>query len=118
MQIQFHIRGLNLSPTLRRQFEPPLEGLKSLISISAAAVVLEHRRDDLPPFRAYACLAVPGPDIHADARDYTLEAAWLKVTTAMRRQVLQHRSRQAARVKGNGQVHARASRLPSLVAAR
>ena len=118
MEIQFHIRGLNVNPGFRRRFEQTLEGLQRLISVSVAAVVLEHRRDDLPPFRAYACLAVPGPDIHADARDHTLEAAWLKVTTALRRQIVQRKSRQAARVKGNGTVRAPRSLLKGLVAGR
>ena len=50
MEIQFHIRGLNVNPGFRRRLEQPLEGLQSLISISAAAVVLDHRRDDPPAF--------------------------------------------------------------------
>jgi len=118
MEIQFHIRGLNVNPGFRRRLEQTLEGLHPLISISAAAVVLNHRRDDPPAFRAYVSLAVPGPDIHAEARDYTLAAAWLKVATALRRQIEWRKSRQDARVKRNGHVRARTSRLPSLVAAR
>ena len=117
MKIQFHIRGLNVNPGFRRRLEQTLEGLGQLISVSGAAVVLDHRRDGLPAFRAYVSLAVPGPDIHAEAHDHTLEAAWLKVATALRRQIEQRKSRQDARVKRNGRVHARASRLPSLVAA-
>lgn len=118
MQIQFHIRGLNLAPAFRRRFEAPLERLQELISISAAAVVLEQRRDEMPPFRAYASLAVPGPDIHADSRDHTLQAAWLKVTTALRRKIERRKSRQHVRLKRNGHVCARASRLQHLFGAR
>jgi ribosome-associated translation inhibitor RaiA len=118
MEIQFHIRGFNVDPGFRRRLEQQLEGLQRLISVSVAAVVLDHRRDDPPAFRAYVSLAVPGPDIHAAARDHTLEAAWLKVATALRRQIEQRKSRPDARVKRNGQVYGRASRLPSLVGAR
>jgi ribosome-associated translation inhibitor RaiA len=118
VQIHFHVRGLKLSPALRHRFEPPLERLQGFITISAAAVVLEHRRDDRPPFRAYASLAVPGPDIHADARDHTLEAAWLKVTTALRRQIGQRKSEQNARLKNNGHVYARAGRLQHILGLR
>jgi ribosome-associated translation inhibitor RaiA len=103
MKTQFHIRGLNVSADLRRWLEQPLERLQSLISVSAAGVVLEHRRDDAPAFRAFALLAVPGPDIHAEARDHTLEAAWLKVTTALRKQIEQRKSKQIARIKSNRQ---------------
>jgi ribosome-associated translation inhibitor RaiA len=118
VQIQLHIRGLNVSPAFRRRFELPLERLQHLIPISAAAVVLEHRRDDRPAFRAYVSLAVPGPDIHTEARDHTLEAAWLKVATGLRRQIEQRKSRQDARVKRNGHVRARAGRLQSVAGAR
>jgi ribosome-associated translation inhibitor RaiA len=101
MKTQFHVRGLNVSVDLRRWLEQPLERLQSLIPVSAAAVVLEHRRDDAPPFRAFALLAVPGPDIHAEARDHTLEATWLKVTTGLRKQIEQRKSKQIARIKSN-----------------
>lgn len=103
MKTQFHIRGLNVNADLRRWLEQPLERLASLISITAAAVVLEYRRDAAPAFRAFASLAVPGPDIHAEARDHTLEAAWLKVTAALRKQIEQRKARQQPRLKGHRQ---------------
>lgn len=110
MQIQFYIRGLNINPAFRRRFEQPLEGLRSLIAISAAAVVLEHRRDDALPLRAYVSLAVPGPDIHADARAHTLEAAWLKVTDDLRKQIEHRQSRRKARAKSKRQMPLSTSR--------
>ena len=110
MNIQFHIRGLNDNSDLRRRLLQPLERLQSLISISAAAVVLEQRRDEAPSFRAFVSLAVPGPDIHAEARDHTLEAAWLKVITELRKQIEQRKARQGTRVKRNGHLRAQAIR--------
>ena len=104
MEIQYHIRGLNINPAFRRRFEQPLEGLQSLIAISAAAVVLEHRREDALPFRAYVSLAVPGPDIHDDARAHTLEAAWLKVTGGLRKQIERRQRRRKARAKSKRQM--------------
>jgi ribosome-associated translation inhibitor RaiA len=101
MKTQFHIRGLNGSADMRRWLKQPLERLQSLIPVSAAAVVLEHRRDEAPAFRAFALLAVPGPDVPAEARDHTLGAAWLKVTTALRKQIKQRKSKQIARIKSN-----------------
>jgi ribosome-associated translation inhibitor RaiA len=103
MKIQFHIRGLNANADLRRWLEQSLERMESLISVTAAAVVLEHRRDEAPTFRAYVSLAVPGPDIHADARDHTLEAAWLKVTAGLRKQIEQRTSRQQIRSEAGRQ---------------
>ena len=106
MKIQFHCRGLSVSARLRHWLEQPLEQLQSLISVTTAAVLLEHRQEDAPAFRALALLAVPGPDIHAEARDHTLEAAWLKVITALRKQIEQRKARQGARVKRNGHLRA------------
>jgi len=103
MKIQFHIRGLSVKAGLRRWLEQPLERLESLISVAAAAVVLEHRRDGAPAFRAFVSLVVPGPDIHAEARDHTLEAAWLKVTAALRKQIEKRKAHQQPRLKGQRQ---------------
>ena len=109
MKSQFHIRGLNVNAGLRRELEQALEGLQDLILVSAAAVVLEYERHNAPAFRAFVLLAVPGPDIHAEARDHTLEATWLKVTAALRKQIEQRKSQQGARLKRN-----RPLRAPSI----
>lgn len=97
MKSQFHVRGLNVNTGLRHRLEKTLEGMQQLVSISDAAVVLEHERDNAPGFRVCVLLAVPGPDIHAEARDYTLEAAWLKVITGLRKQIQQRKKRQRTR---------------------
>jgi ribosome-associated translation inhibitor RaiA len=110
MNTQFHILGLNASNDLRRRLLQPLERLQDSIPISAAAVVLEYRRDDAPAFRAHVSLAVPGPDIHAEARDHTLEAAWLKVSTALRKQIEQRKARQDARLKTDAHLRAESVR--------
>jgi len=110
MKIQFHILGLNLNANLRRWLEQPLERLQSLIPVTVAAVVLEHRQDDAPSFRAFVSLAVPGPDIHAEARDHTLEAVWLKVTTALRQQIERRKTGQQLRHKGHRRYPLTASR--------
>src|SRR5215813_8814790 len=97
MKVQFHILGHNVHAGQRQRLEQTLEELQVLISISDAAVVLEHERDSAPAFRVLVLLAVPGPDIHAEARDHTLDAAWLKVITRLRKQIRQRKSRQRPR---------------------
>src|SRR5262245_41927611 len=104
MKNQFHILGLNDNPRLRRRLLQPLERLQKLISISGVAVVMERRREETPAFRAYASLAVPGPDIHAEAHDYTMLAAWLKVTTALRKQIERRKNRPKTRLKNDRQL--------------
>jgi len=110
MKIQFHVRGVRENARLRHRLQQPLERLATRISIGAAAVVVERQSSVAPSFRAYALLAVPGPDIHAEARDHTLEAVWLKVTAALSKQVEERKSRQKMRLKTNGHVRARARR--------
>ena len=113
VKTQFHIRGFNVNAGLRRRLEHSLEQLESITSVTAAAVVLEHRRDDAPPVNAYVSLAVPGPDINAEACDHTLEAAWLRVTIALRRQIEQRKARQQPRLKGHRQHPLKDSRWSS-----
>jgi len=97
MNIRFYIRGLDLRADSRRGLQDSLERLQGLVAVSDAAIVLEHQREAAPAFRAYVSLAVPGPDIHAEAHDHTLQAAWLKVTNRLRKQIEQRKSRQQTR---------------------
>jgi ribosome hibernation promoting factor len=97
MRIQFHIRGLNISAGSRRWLEQSLEELRDRISVSFAVAVLDHTRNGGPPFTVRVHLAVPGPDIHAEARDHTLQAAWRKVCKNLEKQIDRRKSRQAAR---------------------
>ena len=101
MKIQFRIRGLNANAALRAWLQQQLERLHQLIPVSFAEVVLERVPDSAPAFRAHVHLAVPGPDIHAAARDHTLEAAWLKVTKKLRQQIERRTTRKEARLKGS-----------------
>jgi ribosome-associated translation inhibitor RaiA len=99
MKILFYTRGFNVRKHSRQLLEQPIEQLQDLVSITRTAVVLERRREDAPAFRAFVSLAVPGPDIHAEARDHTLKAAWLKVTAALRKQIEKRKAKQLARIK-------------------
>ena len=110
MKIQFRIRGLNASASLRAWLEQQLERLHSLIPVTTAEVVLERARDNAPAFRAHVHLAVPGPDIHAAARDHTLEAVWLKVAKNLRQQIERRKTRQQLRLKSHRQHPLTASR--------
>ena len=103
MKIQIQIRGLNANASLRAWLEKQLERLHSLIPVSTAEVVLEREQNNAPAFHAQVHLAVPGPDIHAEARDHTLEAVWLKVAKKQRQQIERRKSCQQLRHKGHGQ---------------
>jgi hypothetical protein len=104
MKIQFYIHGFKDNPDVRHWLQQPLERLASQVTVHAAVVVVQHDLTSAPPFRASALLAVPGPDIHADAQDHTFEAVWLKVTASLRKQIGRRKARQVSRVKRNGHV--------------
>jgi ribosome-associated translation inhibitor RaiA len=99
MKIQYELRGLNPRAVTNRPMDRHLERLGRLIPISLAEVVLEHQRNAAPAFGASADLAVPGPDIHAAARDHTLEAAVLKVARRLEKQIEARQNRQQLRLK-------------------
>ena len=82
-----------------------MNSLDRLIPISSAQVVLEHQRNTAPAFCASVDLAVPGPDIHAAARDHTLEAAVLKVARRLEEQIEARKNRQQLRLKSRQQCH-------------
>ena len=104
MKIQFHIVGLNVSAGLRRWLEGSLGKLEALISITGVAVVLEHPRGAAPGFRASVHLTVPGPDFHAKASDYTVQAAILKVVKNLKKQIRARQSRRADKRNTNVQL--------------
>jgi len=100
MKIQYHLRGLKPRAMIDRPMDQHLERLDRLIPISSAQVVLEHQRNAAPAFSAAVDLAVPGPDIHAAARDHTLAAVVLKVARRLEEQIEARKSRQQLRLKG------------------
>ena len=110
MRIQFDIRGMNDEDGLRRQVEADLKTLNRHLAVASAQVGLQHEREVTPAYQAVATLAVPGPDIHAAARDHTWPAAWQKVVARLREQIEQRRSRQTARQKGQPRIHSPADR--------
>jgi nucleotide-binding universal stress UspA family protein/ribosome-associated translation inhibitor RaiA len=99
MKIQYLLRGLPPRVVTDRPLDPHLERLDRLIAIDSAQVMLEHQPNAAPAFCASVDLAVPGPDIHAAARDHTLEAAVLKVARRLEDQIESRKNRQQLRLK-------------------
>jgi ribosome-associated translation inhibitor RaiA len=78
--------------------------LQDLAAIVSARITLERQREVTPGFRVFVTLEVPGPDFHAEARDYTLQAALLKVIDNLRRQMQSRKNRQLDRRKHNSKL--------------
>ena len=100
MKAVFHILGFKADAQFRDQLVSELQDLNDLIPIAYANISLARQHDSTPPFQAVVLLGVPGPDIHAAARDHTWPAAWLKVVARLREQIEDRQSRQQARQKG------------------
>jgi ribosomal subunit interface protein len=94
-------RGLDARPSWRGWAESQLKRLQSLAAIGLARVTLERQHKVKPAFRVFTLLEVPGPNVHAEARDHTLQAALLKVVKDLERQMRRRRSRRADRRKTN-----------------
>ena len=105
MKVVFHILGLEADEQVRHQLASELHDLNHLIPIAHAEISLARQLDSTPPFQAVVLLGVPGPDIHAAARDHTWRAAWIKVIARLREQMEDRQSRQQARHKSPRDLH-------------
>jgi ribosome-associated translation inhibitor RaiA len=74
--------------------EEQFNRLKAAAAIGTASVALEQRHEMKPSFRMQALLAVPGPDIHAEVREHTFQAALRKVIAELSRQIQARKSKQ------------------------
>jgi ribosome-associated translation inhibitor RaiA len=110
LNINLSYRGLNPRAIWHRLVEAHMRKLDGLAAILSARITLERQRDVKPAFRVFATLEVPGPDFHAESRDYTIQAALLKVIDNLRRQMQSRKNRQLERRKDSskfGLLHGR-----------
>jgi ribosome-associated translation inhibitor RaiA len=130
MKTTLRYLSLNAHATWHRHVEEQLEHLHGLTPMTSAEVVLEHEREGKPSFRVSVQLEVPGPGAHAtasrhtregalrvhgpalraEARGSTLEAALLKATRDLERQVKARALRHKERGKSQLQLSAISSR--------
>jgi ribosome-associated translation inhibitor RaiA len=110
LKINLAYRGLNPRAFWHGLVEAQVRKLQDLAAILSARITLERQRESKPAFRVLATLEVPGPDFHAEAREYTLQAALLKVIENLRRQMQSRKNRLLARRKNgakSGLLHGR-----------
>jgi ribosome-associated translation inhibitor RaiA len=101
MNVILRYHGLRARAVWQGLVEAQLKRLQDLAAIASARVTLEWQHEVKPAFRVLALLEVPGPDFHAEASDYTLQAALLKVVKNLERQMRMRKSRQADKRKTN-----------------
>lgn len=98
MKLDFRLRGWKSNAQIRGFVEKQLERLPRIGPVSNAQVVLVRSRAETPAWTASAHLAVPGPDLKAEARDHTFEAAWRKVMDLLHDQIEERRERRRHRL--------------------
>jgi ribosome-associated translation inhibitor RaiA len=97
MKLNLRFIGARAKSVWANEVAQKIKRLETVAAISVANVALEQRREMKPHFRLRILLAVPGPDIHAEATEHTFQAALLKVVNELRRQI---QTRRANRLRG------------------
>ena len=103
MNILVYYRGLGPRAGWQNMIEAQIRKLHRLAAIASARITLERERHGKGVFRLFAILEVPGPDFHAEATDYTVHAALMKVINNIRRQIKSRKDRQLERRKDHSQ---------------
>jgi ribosome-associated translation inhibitor RaiA len=98
--------------------ETNIKKLQHVAAIASARVILERERRGKGLFRLFAILEVPGPDFHAEAADYTVQAALRKVVHNLRRQIQSRKDRQLDRRKNHAQGSVLSQALSAIVPMR
>lgn len=93
-------RYRNVEPARRFEtlVEQALAELAASVTIETADVLLERLPGETPPLRVSFRIATPGPDLKAEARDYTTLAAWTKAFRILQRSV----GLKAGRIRARG----------------
>lgn len=101
MNIIVRYCGLTKRSTWQELVETKVKKLQNLAAIASARVTLEGQPGIRPAFRVLTHLEVPGPDFHAQASDYTLAAALLKVVKNLEKQIRSRKNRRAHKWRTN-----------------
>ncbi|HLH54759.1 MAG TPA: HPF/RaiA family ribosome-associated protein [Verrucomicrobiae bacterium] len=104
MNIIVRYHGPHCRPSWQELAETKLRKLQRLATIETARVAIDWQRRVKRAFRVIALLEVPGPDLHAEACDYTLQAALAKVVKNLERQIRSRKNRRADKWKTNLQL--------------
>lgn len=75
--------------------------LEKRVRIDEAIVRLERWREQSPAFRVWMHIVTPGPDIFAEARDYTIRAAFDKALEDLNAKIDTRALKRTQRIKSN-----------------
>lgn len=94
MRTQLTCRNVKRKAVLASLLAAGLRGLCSDEHVNGVDVTAEHRSQSGPPFRVWGTLSVAGPDLKAEGRGETLDAAVLLVIRTLERELRRRLNRQ------------------------
>ena len=97
MKLTIRHRRLRSFHALDSMVEDHLFALAKLGRIEDAVVVLEHRSEESPAYRAEVRIAVPGPDLSAEAVDHTVANAFRRAVGELEGKLRERTFRRARR---------------------
>jgi len=103
MKLTIRHRRLRSFHALDAMVEDRLFALAEIARIDDASVILEHRDEESPPYRAEVHIAVPGPDLSVEAVDHTVAGAFRRAVTELEGRLRERAGRRTThRRRGNG----------------
>ena len=87
MKLNLRFKRIPDTESNRKMVVNSLAPMDEELSVTAAQATIVKDPDGTRFYHASVHLEVPGPDIKATAKDYTLAAAWQKVISAVRREM-------------------------------
>jgi ribosome-associated translation inhibitor RaiA len=79
MRLTLEHQSIRSTSTLDSWIENQIFALRDRLQIEEANVRLAHRPESSPPYQVNVHLVTPGPDVFAEGRDLTLQAAFNQV---------------------------------------
>ena len=87
MKIFFEHHNVRTNDTLHSAVEQQIGEFTPALKIDEAQIELVHQHHASPPYVAKAHLVTPGPDVFAEGRDHTLQAALHKMMNLLRAKI-------------------------------
>lgn len=98
MKLTIRHRSLRSFHALDAMVENHMIALAELCRIEDASVILERRSEESPSFRAEVRIAVPGPDLSAEAVDHTAANAFRRAVLELEGKLRDRSQRRERRV--------------------
>ncbi|RFC42410.1 MAG: Sigma 54 modulation protein / S30EA ribosomal protein [Verrucomicrobia bacterium] len=101
MRLNLHHLNLHSLETIDAWVKKQLFALGQARRIDEANVSLVRHKNASPPYQVNVHLVTPGPDVFAESRDHTLQAALVKAIAQLRAQITSRTAKRLQRFKSN-----------------